>query len=108
MSVQRTGVWIVERDGNGYPAESAVRYQVAPADGVASRAFVAALLDLGARIGLESRALPDELFTAAGSGAVLLRSEADALALLDEPEGEAWDAAPVDTPPRNCLARLFS
>lgn len=101
--------WLVERDAAGFPGEPTQRFQVAPPGGMASRAYLAALLDFAARLGLESSALPDALFSAeAAPGRTALSSPEEILALFGTPGGDVWESAPLERPASDCLTRLFS
>jgi len=109
MAEGTLGNWIVGRDGDGYPGDVTVRVRVDPPGGQADRELTAALLDLGARIGLEARTLPPDLFSTTNQpDAIAPRTAAEVRALLPAPSGDPWDAAPVEAPASDCLTRLFT
>lgn len=109
MEISAAGAWSAPRDEHGYPTAPTDRFLVAPAGGVAVRAYTAALLDFAARIGLESRFVPPDLFSVdAGEGSIALGDAATVRARFGDPDGDRWDAAPVAAAPGGCLTGFFS
>lgn len=105
--------WTIDRNGDGYPDDVAVRI-VVTAGGDMERGFWAALLDLAARIGLETHALPlplvvgDVAAVPDDAGTVVLRSRDDIPTIAGDAFQPGPDVPDNAHPPSACLTRLFT
>jgi hypothetical protein len=106
--------WVVDRNGDGYADDVATRIVLAPPSGTFDRQGWAALVDLAARIGLETHALPfplvvpDGVPLPDGVATVVLREPEDIPAfdtgLARQPSG----TIPPQSSPSRCLTHLFT
>jgi hypothetical protein len=105
--------WVVDGNGDGYPDDITVRFVVDAGDDLV-RDFWAALLDLSARIGLETHALPLPLIVsgpatvADGVEAVVLRTTHDIPAIATDALHRMTSPDISTTSPSTCLTRLFT
>jgi hypothetical protein len=105
--------WIADRNGDGYPDDVTVRLVLDPPDGDVQRDLCAALLDLLARIGLETHALPLPLVSAGmpdslAEPSIAVRDADDVRRYIGPVDGERLHASPLEAAPANCLTRLFT
>ncbi len=105
--------WIVDGNGDGYPDDVSVRF-VVDAGYSPDRDFWAALLDLSARVGLETHALPLPLVVLDTSAVpdavepVVFRRREDIPAIATDTFTSQTPPRVVATAPSSCLTRLFT
>lgn len=104
--------WLRDLNGDGFIDDVNLRLVVAPPDGVGGRAYWGAVLDLAARIGLETHALAFPLVSTIADDerpVVELRTAAEAEALIsDNTEAESVAGATSDRTVSDCLLDLFT
>jgi hypothetical protein len=106
--------WVVDRNGDGYADDIALRLVVDDATGPLGRDVWAALIDLAARLGLETHALTLPLVVPAGTplpgdvDTVIVRTVADVPSYASGHDLEPLTAHATQTAPAPCLTRLFT
>ncbi|HEY7032237.1 MAG TPA: hypothetical protein VH482_12940, partial [Thermomicrobiales bacterium] len=128
----RIGGFLLDANGDGHPDDLAVRIVLPPDPALIDTPFWCALIDLAARLGLETAGLPDRVVLASGdplppdcipifvlpgegsaehtSGGVVLRTveDASALATAGVSPVAIRDAAPERPPAITDLGKLFT
>ncbi|HEX5165062.1 MAG TPA: M14 family zinc carboxypeptidase, partial [Thermomicrobiales bacterium] len=105
--------WVVDRNGDGFPDDCAVRLVVDAGDQI-ERDVVSALLDLAARVGLETHALPfplvvgDVAAVPAGVDSVVIHERGDIPAISGSDAQPGGSIPAVSDPPAGCLTHLFT
>ena len=101
--------WINDSNDDGYPDDVTIRIALDPHTAL-NHPFLAALLDVAARIGVETHALPLPLVVASDANpqAFRARTPDDLRALLPDLPAETLAIAPTGMRAETCLTRLFT